>query len=125
MPNYSRVEIGGHLGKDPELKYVGAKNTPLCNLTVAHSTGKDEYKKSHWHAVTVWGDHALSASTLSKGDGVEIKGSLEYEHWNDKDGNKRTSAVVVVRWDDQYVKLYEKERVPPPKSEIEEEEIPF
>jgi len=64
----------GRLGKDPELKYVGAKQTPCTNFRVAVNMG--EAQGTEWIDCVAWGEVALGvAEQFKKGDKIWIKDS--------------------------------------------------
>ena len=92
MPkNINSVELQGHLGKDPELKYTEG-GSALCKFSMATTdrrknkqTEEWEDGDTHWHNITVWGSKAeWCAKELSKGDCANVKGKISYRKYNDK-----------------------------------------
>lgn len=100
--SYSQIIIIGHLGTDPELRYTKNQNAVL-NLSVGVSeklpptAPKDRKEKTYWHKCRKWGTAAESlAPILKKGDKVFIKGTLVYDVWEDKAGNKHKDAYIEI-----------------------------
>lgn len=99
MNNTNKVELDGTLGKDPIIKYVGAKNTELAEFSIAvNEDGANNQKKTMWVNCKAWKYTALVAMDhLHKGDFITVKGKLSIETWKDKaTGQNRSRAVVVV-----------------------------
>lgn len=97
----NRVQLTGHLGKDPELqstsngnKYVRlslATNEPYTNRAGERVT------ETHWHNLVAWGGLAERiAGTMNKGLEVTVEGNLRSRSWEDKDGNRRYTTEVVL-----------------------------
>ncbi len=97
----NKVQLIGHLGADPELKEVGeGKRVLRLNLaTNERYRGADgESKEStEWHTVVAWNKQAERlAAQVSKGSGLLIEGRLVHRSYETKDGQKRTSAEVIL-----------------------------
>jgi len=94
MPqSLNKLQIIGHLGQDPELRYTGS-GTAVANLSVATDApmGEDE---TEWHSVTCWGDLAeIVAEHLEKGRRVYVEGPLQTRQWEDADGNTRSTTEL-------------------------------
>jgi single-strand DNA-binding protein len=100
MSGVNKVILIGHLGKDPELKYLEG-NIARLGLSLAttevyrDSTGKTA-EHTEWHAVVLWRQLAENASKLlKKGSQVYIEGKLKTRHWVDKQGQKKHLTEVV------------------------------
>lgn len=87
----------GRVGQDPEIKYTPqGKAVAKFSLATTETYGKDQ-KKTDWHNIEAWGWNAEYANELiRKGDEVVVIGSVVYESWDGKDGNKvyRTKIVA-------------------------------
>lgn len=104
----NRVEISGHLTRDPDLRYVG-ENFPICNLNIAvHDDGgrfnrdtKRTETESGFYQVEVKGDYgAYIQSILERGDEVHVVGSLSQWRTQAREGKEsetktRITAKVV------------------------------
>lgn len=103
MSSLNEVNLIGHLGRDPELKFTPS-GQPVANFSVATDEsymGKDGQKvqKTEWHRIVVWGKQAeFCGNYLKKGSLVYVKGKLETRKWTDKDGaEKYTTEINAVR----------------------------
>jgi len=96
----NKVQIIGHLGKEPEMRYTPS-GKPVTTFTVAVSrswnTGDGEkHSETEWFNVVAWGNLAeICKQYLTKGQQVYIEGRLQTRRWDDKEGAKHTSVEVV------------------------------
>ncbi len=101
MSRINLVVIAGNLCRDPELKYTPS-GAAVCSLTIANNEawkGKDGEKKEKVNFVncTVFGPRGeIAAEYLKKGSGVTVKGKLDFQQWEDKEGKKRDALKVTV-----------------------------
>jgi single-strand DNA-binding protein len=101
MASVNRVILIGNLGRDPEIRYTQG-GEPIANFSLATSerwTGKDGQKqeRTEWHRVEVFGKTAqVVRDYCQKGKQVYIEGSIHYDEWTDKDGNKRNTTKIRV-----------------------------
>lgn len=99
MSGVNKAIILGHLGRDPELKYLQS-GQPVCNLNIATSrryTNKqnEQVEETEWHRVTVWGKQAEHCNNfLTKGRQVYVEGYLKTSSY-DKDGQKHYTTSIV------------------------------
>lgn len=92
----NRLEIIGHLGRDPEIEEVAGDRT-VARLSIATERGGDS-EKTDWHRATAWGSLAeVCEEYLRKGDRVFVAGPLTYSRWKDDAGQTRKSAELQVR----------------------------
>lgn len=95
----NKVQIIGHLGKDPELRQAG--DTPVVNFSVATSERwndkqGEKQEKTEWHNVVAWRALAENCNKyLHKGSKVYAEGKLQTRKWEDKDGNDRYTTEIV------------------------------
>ena len=98
----NNVILIGNLAQDPEAKYM-ASGACLCKLNLAvvdDYVGKDGTVKQStlYINVDVWGKAAEQCSErLHKGSEVCVEGSLKYESWEGKDGQKKSQIKVNAR----------------------------
>ncbi len=96
----NKVQLIGHLGGDPELKYTDS-NVPVTNFTLAtNESYKDAngnmVERTEWHRIVAWRKLAeVLHEYLKKGSKVYIEGKLQTRSWDDKDGNKRYTTEIV------------------------------
>ena len=97
----NKVILVGHLGKDPETRYMPS-GSAVTNLRVATSeswkdkTSGDQQERTEWHSVAMFGRLAeIAAEYLRKGSQVYIEGSLRTRKWQDKEGRDRWTTEIV------------------------------
>jgi len=101
MASVNKVILIGNLGKDPEIRYTQG-GEPIANFSLATNevwTDKSGQKQERvaWHRVEVFGKAAqVVRDYLTKGRPVYLEGSIRYDEWTDKDGNKRNTTKIHV-----------------------------
>jgi single-strand DNA-binding protein len=97
--NINRVCLAGHLTRDPVLRKTNG-GTTVADLGLAINEeymGKDgaAVQQTCFVDVIVWGKTADAAGVhLKKGDPALIEGSLAFEQWETKQGEKRSRLRV-------------------------------
>jgi single-strand DNA-binding protein len=97
----NKVILIGHLGQDPETRYMPS-GSAVTNLRLATSeswkdknTG-DQQERTEWHNVAMFGRLAeIAAEYLRKGSHVYIEGRLRTRKWQDKEGNDRWTTEII------------------------------
>ena len=96
----NKVQIIGHLGKDPEMRYTPS-GRPVTTFTVAvsrswNSADGERHAETEWFNVVAWSNLAETCKQyLAKGKKVYIEGRLQTRHWDDKEGQKHSSVEIV------------------------------
>lgn len=98
----NKVILVGHLGQDPEVRYL-PNGGAVANISVATSdswkdkqTGEQK-ERTEWHRVVIFGKLAeIAGEYLRKGSQVYIEGSLQTRKWQDQGGQDRYATEVVV-----------------------------
>jgi len=96
----NKVQIIGHLGKEPEMRYTPS-GKPVTTFSVAvsrswNSADGERHSETEWFNVVAWGNLAeICKKYLTKGQQVYIEGRLQTRRWDDKEGVKHTSIEVV------------------------------
>ena len=101
MPSLNRVEIIGHVGKDPESRFL-SDGRAVVNFSIATSeswkdkeTGEKK-DKTEWHRVTAFGKLAeIIGQYCTRGKLVYVDGKLTTRKWQDKSGADRYTTEVV------------------------------
>ena len=99
MAGVNKAIILGHLGRDPELRYL-QNGQPVCKLNIATSrkyTNKnnESVEETEWHRVSVWGKQAEHCNNfLTKGRQVYVEGRLRTSSY-DKEGQKHYTTEIV------------------------------
>ncbi|MGC1062855.1 single-stranded DNA-binding protein [Pantoea agglomerans] len=98
----NRVILVGHLGQDPEVRYL-PNGGAVANITLATSeswrdkqTGENK-EVTEWHRVVLFGKLAeVAGEYLRKGSQVYIEGQLRTRKWQDQGGQERYTTEVTV-----------------------------
>ena len=98
MRGNNLVVLQGHLGAEPEERYVSNQNRVVQLRVATNYFKKDEQGErselTDWHRVDVWGKSAaFCVRYLNKGDKVQILGSIR-NRVVEVDGKKRTFSSV-------------------------------
>lgn len=99
MPNVNKQVAVGHLGRDPEMRYL-SNGDAVANFSIAVSEKyKDksgEWKENtEWIKCVVYRDLAvLVGEKFGKGDAIHVEGKNKTRKWQDKDGNDRYSMEL-------------------------------
>jgi len=95
----NKVNLVGHAGRDPEVKYFEDSNRAVCNLTLAvsrNTSNRDE--PPDWFELEIWDKTAeIAKSYVRKGSLIGISGSLKFNRWTDRNtGDERQKPVIFV-----------------------------
>ncbi|MDB5123118.1 MAG: single-stranded DNA-binding protein [Mucilaginibacter sp.] len=99
MSGINKVILVGHLGKDPEIRYleggVSVASFPLATSEFFNKDGR-KVEQTEWHNIVMWRGLAdVAAKFLQKGKLVYIEGKLRTRTFDDKEGNKRYTTEVI------------------------------
>lgn len=107
QPQINQLIISGRLTADPEVKFVGQDNKPVCNITIATDEGWGDKKKPIFLDCTAWGKTAEMVGELKKGSPVVFEGRIRMDKWQDKaTGVDRSKIGMTINrvhglaWDD-------------------------
>jgi single-strand DNA-binding protein len=126
----NKVLLIGRLGRDPEMRYTPS-GKPVTTFSIATSRSwntadGDKHSETEWFNIVAWGSLAeICKQFLTKNRLVYIEGRLQTRHWEDNDGNKRTSTEIVAN---EMIMLDEKKDGNNGQVEVEEmteDEYPF
>jgi single-strand DNA-binding protein len=99
MSGINKVILIGHLGKDPELRYLeGGVSVTSFPLATSETFNKDGQKveQTEWHNIVMWRGLAdVAGKFLQKGKLVYIEGKLRTRSFEDKEGIKRYTTEIV------------------------------
>ena len=101
MASVNKVILIGHLGKDPEVRYM-QNGDAVASFTIATSeswkdkaTGEKQ-EKTEWHRLTAFrrlGE--IVGEYLQKGSSVYVEGKLVTRKWQDKEGVDRYTTEIL------------------------------
>lgn len=89
------IAVTGNMTADPELKTT-PNGVPVCSFTVAVRRPNTKDKTDFINCVAWRSCAEFISNYFSKGQKIEIDGSLTSRKWEDKNGNKRTSFEITV-----------------------------
>lgn len=101
----NKVTLFGRIGTEIELKKSkknGSDYIRVSMVTTERRKGDQDkwYDHQVWHQVVIYGSKAKGLNTLAKkgkikkGTRMLVEGKLDYYTWEDKHGEKRTTASV-------------------------------
>ena len=91
----------GHLGKDPEMRYM-PNGDAVANFSLATTeTWKDKsgekQERTEWHNIVIYKRLAeIAGEYLRKGSQIYVEGRITTEKWEDKEGKDRYTTKIVV-----------------------------
>jgi single-strand DNA-binding protein len=99
MSGINKVILVGHLGKDPDVRYleggVSVVSFPLATSEMFNKEGR-KVEQTEWHNIVMWRGLAdVAAKYLQKGKLVYIEGKLRTRTFDDKDGNKKYTTEII------------------------------
>lgn len=97
----NKVILVGHLGADPETRYMPS-GSAVTNIRLATSeswrdrqTGEQQ-ERTEWHRVVLYARLGeVAAEYLRKGSQVYLEGRLQTKKWQAQDGTDRWSTDIV------------------------------
>lgn len=97
----NKVILVGHLGQDPEVKYMPSGGA-VANVSIAtteswkdKNTG-EKVEKTEWHRVVFFARLAeIVGEYLRKGSQIYVEGRLQTRKWQAKDGTDRYTTEIV------------------------------
>src|ERR1700744_3265755 len=99
MSGINKVILVGHLGKDPDLRYlegnIAVASFPLATSETYAKNGIKE-EQTEWHNIVLWRGLAEAAvKTLKKGKLVYLEGKCRTRAFEDQHGRKRYTTEIV------------------------------
>jgi single-strand DNA-binding protein len=97
----NKVILVGHLGQDPEVKYMPS-GSAVANVSVATTeswkdkNSGEKQERTEWHRVVFYARLAeIVGEYLRKGSQVYVEGRLQTRKWQAKDGSDRYTTEIV------------------------------
>ncbi|MDE7136808.1 MAG: single-stranded DNA-binding protein [Muribaculaceae bacterium] len=98
----NKVILVGHVGKKPEIRYVGSR--PIASFTMAtnepaHVTadGRTLPERTEWHNIVMWDAAAETAERyIDKGTKLFVEGKLRTRQWQDRNAITRYTTEILV-----------------------------
>ena len=100
MSGINKVILIGHLGKDPEIKYLEGNIAKLSFSLATSEIFKDKNgnKSEHveWHNLVFWRNLAENGNKiLKKGMHIYVEGKLKTREWIDREGIKKNITEII------------------------------
>jgi single-strand DNA-binding protein len=97
----NKVIIVGHLGQDPEVKYMPS-GSAVANVSIATTeswkdkTTGEKQDRTEWHRVVFFARLAeIVGEYLKKGSQVYVEGRLQTDKYTDKQGVERYTTKII------------------------------
>ncbi len=123
----NKVQLTGHLGADPEMRYTAQGSAVTTFRVASNRTWKDRdggtHEDTEWFRIVAWDKLGEICNTyLTKGTRVYVEGRLQTRKWTDRDGQDRYTTEVVAQ--DMIILSSRSERgvAPDALAEVEEPE---
>ena len=95
MANYNKITVVGHLGKDPEVRFL-KDGTTVANFSIASSFTRGDTQTTTWYSVSIFGKKGEAVNTyLSKGSKVLVEGRHQMREYLNKEGIKQFANEIV------------------------------
>jgi len=101
MASVNKVILIGHLGRDPENRYLpsGEQVTSIAIATTDRWRDKatgEQKEQTEWHRISFFGKLAEIASQyLKKGSQVYVEGRIRTNKYTDRDGVERYQTQII------------------------------
>ncbi len=90
------ITVSGNLGKDCEQRWTPAGKA-VASFSLPVKQGYGEHERTSWVICKMFGAKAEKLPEhLKKGMKVTITGEFVMEEWTDREGNKRSTPVIIV-----------------------------
>ena len=98
--NLNEVTLIGYVGAEPKMSGEGKK--PFASVSLGTNKrikkGEEFETQTTWHKLVFFGDLVAQIKEhAKKGTGLFVKGELENQKWQDKDGVMHHISQIVVR----------------------------
>lgn len=99
----NRAELIGHVGRDPEIRYL-PNGDAAATLSLATSKrwkdkqSGEQREHTEWHRCVAFGRLAeIIGEYVHKGSYLRVEGELRTRKWQDKDGSDRYTTEISLR----------------------------
>lgn len=100
----NKVLLIGHLGGDPEVRYLPQSERAVARFTLAtneryfNPSTKESEVRTEWHRIVAWGKLAeFCEKFLNQGKQIYLEGKIKTRSWEDRDGNKRYTTEIIAQ----------------------------
>ncbi len=101
MYGLNAVQLIGHIGQDPEIRYTSSGVAMLTMSLATNESYKDQsgqlVERTEWHRLVAYRRLAeLFGEYVKKGSKLYVSGKLQTRSWEDKEGRRRYITEVIV-----------------------------
>jgi len=101
MSGVNKVILVGHLGKDPETRYMtngeAVTNASLATSEQWKDKRGEKQERVEWHNLVFYRRLAeIAGEYLKKGSEVYVEGKIQTRKWQDKEGRDRYTTEIIV-----------------------------
>jgi single-strand DNA-binding protein len=96
----NKAILVGHLGSDPEVKFLPSGQA-VANFSIAtneswQDKNGQKQERTEWHRLSVFGKLAENCGKyLTKGRQVYVEGKIQTRKWQDKEGKDRYTTEII------------------------------
>lgn len=122
MASLNKTMLIGHLGADPEVRYM-PNGEAVADISIATTetwkdkTSGEKKEATEWHRVKFYRKLAeVVGNHLKKGSQIFVEGRLHTQKWTDKNGVDRYTTYIIADEMKMLGKKPESEATPPSKT---------
>ena len=99
MTGFNRVVLAGHLTRDPQIRQIPSGDS-VADMGLAASEryktrSGEQVEKTCFVDIVAWGRQAETCGKyLTKGSPILVEGRLQFDRWEDKEGQPRSKIRV-------------------------------
>lgn len=97
----NKAIICGNLGSDPESRSAGESTVTTFSVATSRkwkTASGEQRERTEWHRVECWGKLGeLCVKFLHKGSKVLITGEIQYDSFENKEGESQNVTKIVVK----------------------------
>ena len=100
MASLNKVQLIGHLGSNPEMRYM-PNGDAVANIRIATTeswkdkASGEKKEVTEWHRVVFYRKLAeIVGQYLKKGSAVYVEGRIRTRKWQDKEGQERYTTEI-------------------------------
>ncbi len=99
MSGVNRVILVGHVGKDPEVKYldggVAVARLPLATSETHKNKEGQKVEQTEWHNIVLWrGLAEITEKYVRKGKLLYIEGKIRTRSYGDENNKKYITEII-------------------------------
>jgi single-strand DNA-binding protein len=98
----NKVQLTGHLGADPEMRYTAQGSAVTTFRVASNRVWKDRdgnpHEDTEWFRIVAWDRLGeICNQYLTKGTRVYVEGRLQTRKWTDQEGQERYMTEVIAQ----------------------------